>query len=528
MNANEYFEQHTLDQEFIKTTFGVSWSEDKITIPIYDKDGKLLYCKYRHLNTTNKFSFDTGNHPTLFCLHKIKDNNTIVLCEGEPDCMKLWQEKIPAVTSTGGVAKFDEEMAQQLAGKTVYILFDNDEAGQKRVMSASQKLMNVGCKVKIVGLSKDIKDVCEHFGAGKTKEELVVSISKALTPNEWWKLNKPEDFKTITAQELRSMEFPKDQWLIDRIIPREGFCFIFGAEGTGKSFTALSIAKALSEGKDWLDKFKTDKQCKVLFIDKENPKQMTSRRLASFEVSGENIVWVKYPEKLQLVGEDGGFSDFAISLSEEVKAENIDLIIIDSFVDLMVGNENAADDVQKFFDAIRQLFPNKSILALHHENKPSAGTFKSDAQRTRGSSNINAQTTVQFRIEAISSSKTEFSLKQTKARDAQKLDKFLLEMNVRQNEDETTDVTGLTYKGEMLEADDKITKAREIIQELLSNSPVASKKEITEACSSSGIGERTIERTLKIMTDEGVVDGAKNGRENTYFLTNSVKTDELL
>ena len=119
-------------------------------------------------------------------------------------------------------------------------------------------------------------------------------------------------------------------------------------------------------------------------------------------------------EKLQVTDPQGNFSEFMLALAEEVKNENIEFIVIDSFVDLMVGNENAANDVQKFFDAMRQLFPSLSILSLHHESKPAPGTFKNDAQRTRGSSNINAQTTTQFRIEILQKSKTEFTLKQTK------------------------------------------------------------------------------------------------------------------
>jgi hypothetical protein len=181
--------------------------------------------------------------------------------------------------------------------------------------------------------------------------------------------------------------------------------------------------------------------------------------------------------------------------------------------------------VQKVFDALRQLFPNKSILALHHESKPAPGAFKTDAQRTRGSSNINAQTTTQFRIEALPKSKTEFSLRQTKARDAQKLDRFLLEMDIRHNEDQTTDVIGLIYKGEMLDAEDKMGKAREIIEEILGTSSMMTRKELIDICTAEGIGDKTTTRTIKVMSEEKVIDEVQKGKEKAYFLTNSVKTD---
>ena len=43
-------------------------------------------------------------------------------------------------------------------------------------------------------------------------------------------------FGCITADELRAIEFPPEQWLVNNVIYSEGFCFIYGAEGTGKSF----------------------------------------------------------------------------------------------------------------------------------------------------------------------------------------------------------------------------------------------------------------------------------------------------
>ena len=103
MTPQEYFQSHSLNEEYIKKNFAVTWDENKITIPIYGEDKKLLYCKYRHLTGDTKFTFDKGGHPALFPIYKILDLDSVVLCEGEPDTMRLWQEGIPAVTATSGV-----------------------------------------------------------------------------------------------------------------------------------------------------------------------------------------------------------------------------------------------------------------------------------------------------------------------------------------------------------------------------------------------------------------------------------------
>ena len=161
----------------------------------------------------------------------------------------------------------------------------------------------------------------------------------------------------ITADELRSIVFPPEQWLINNVIYSEGFCFIYGAEGTGKSFVTLSLAQAVSSGTDWLGHFKVPQASKVMFIDKENPMSMLARRVKGLGLAGENISWVRCPEGLQLTDGKGNITPFAQALADKAEAEEIGLIVIDSFIDLIIGNENVAGDTQVFFDTVRKLFP---------------------------------------------------------------------------------------------------------------------------------------------------------------------------
>lgn len=542
MTAEQYFTNHSLTPSFVKERLGWNWNDAVITIPVYNQSGNHLYNKIRHLDyeekkaadiKTSKFSFDpTGNHPALYCIHKVAKAEQVVLCEGEPDCAQLWQNGIPAVTSTGGVGKFDPVMAQMLAGKEVFICLDTDEAGQDNIMDIARTLLETEVKVKIIDLPAEVKDVCEYFATGKTKEEFLSLISNSKTPGEWWSLHKPEEFTTMTAEELLTTEFPKNPWLIERILPKEGFCFIIAAEASYKTFITLDIALSLAVGKNWLNQetFKVKRPGRVLFIDKENPMEMIQRRIKGLGYSGEalkNIRWVKYPEKLQLIDNEGNPSEFMISLGTEVTENNIDLIVVDSFVDLMIGNENAADDTQAFFNIFRQIFPGRSFVTLHHENKPSQGLFRSDSQRTRGSSNLNAQCMTMFRIELVAKSKTEITIKQTKSRDSQKLDKFLIEARVETSEDGQIYVAGFDYKGVILDSeDDKVTEAQTGIEEMFSASPTLSKQEILDICSGQGISGSTVDRTIKKMIKEGIMDvipDSSDKRKNNYILINSVK-----
>ncbi len=331
----------------------------------------------------------------------------------------------------------------------------------------------------------------------------------------------------ITADELRAIEFPPEQWLVNNIIYSEGFCFIYGAEGTGKSFITLSLAQAVASGTDWLGKVKVPQATKVMFIDKENPMSMLARRIKGLGVAGENISWVRCPEGLQLTDGKGNITPFAQALADKAEAEEIGLIVIDSFIDLITGNENVAGDTQVFFDTIRRLFPQKAILVLHHENKPAPGVFRSDAQRTRGSSNINAQTVTQFRLEAVAKSKTDLTLKQTKARDAQKLDKFMIRMIVEPDGEETK-VTGFEYVGIVDEAEDpkKSAEVESMVEEMLADTTTVRRTEIIEMGKSRGMSQRTIIRAIKNMVEVGQITEDKVGRFVFYSWKDSVKSED--
>jgi len=527
-NMENYAKEHDLDLQYAEKEFGLNYDENRFHLPVKDFDGNVAFTKTRYFDCEKgpKYKNSLGAKVTLFNYLNIKDKQSIVICEGEIDCIKLMQEGIPAVSSTGGAGIFVDTWVDLLASKDIALCYDNDDAGR----SATRKLFEKFPNAKAIELPKNVKDVCEYFVAGNDSSGFLKL--KCLTVQEWKTVNRPKEHNIITAGDLEVMKIPEFSWLIENIIYSEGFAFIYGAEGTGKSYIALSMAKAIITGKPWLDKFPTRKG-NVLFLDKENPTSMIKKRLKGLGMTKkylgddvENIHWLEYPEKFQLSDFEGGASDFALALSEIVVEKEIDLIIIDSFVDLVVGSENSSADTQAFFNAIRELFPQIAYLPLHHENKPSQGVSRSDSQRMRGSSNINAQTFTMFRLEAVAKSKTEMTLKQTKARDSLKLDKFMIRMRIKPLLNGQTTVSGFEYMGEVEDTDDasKSGEVREAINNLISEKGNVGRKDILTA----GIGsERTIQRVLKSMLETGEIAETRKGREKIYSASMFKKNEEI-
>jgi KaiC/GvpD/RAD55 family RecA-like ATPase len=61
--------------------------------------------------------------------------------------------------------------------------------------------------------------------------------------------NTDTEFRLLTREEL--FRLPALEWLIEKVVPRSGVAMIYGQMSVGKSFLALAMAAAVSEGKSW-------------------------------------------------------------------------------------------------------------------------------------------------------------------------------------------------------------------------------------------------------------------------------------
>lgn len=199
-----YLSDHGIDEKSINK-FGLVETSNKVTIPIRGKNNEFLYNKYRHINPKGwaKFSFDRGSHPTLFNSSVLTELILdLVICEGEPDCIRLDQEGINAVCGTGGAMLFPEEWVEQITTEGVFICMDNDPAG----VMATTNLIDLFPKARIISLPEGYKDICEYF-KDYTKAQFIELMRQSKTKKEWEKEHDENaidisQFKPLTVQEL--------------------------------------------------------------------------------------------------------------------------------------------------------------------------------------------------------------------------------------------------------------------------------------------------------------------------------------
>lgn len=163
----------------ILSEFNVHWGSSPImgpciVIPVHDQDNNFVFNKYRRnptQNITPKYMYDKGGHVTLYGYWKAKEEKSILITEGEFDCLVAWSANIPAVTSTGGANSFQEDWVSLLADKEVTLCFDNDSAGGHGM--AKVLMMIPHAYILFLPDRPGIKDITDYVASGGNLAELV-------------------------------------------------------------------------------------------------------------------------------------------------------------------------------------------------------------------------------------------------------------------------------------------------------------------------------------------------------------------
>lgn len=162
------FEQKTILE------FELGWNGSRYTIPVRDDRGELVNVRQYKLNAGNHDKMlNLPGHGTarLYRPDILRDNEDIVVTEGETDCILLNQLGIPAITHTAGAATFRPNWAGEFSDKNVWICYDADEAGRKGAAKAEQIIRSYAKNVYVMQMPEtskgaDVTDFIHKEGHG--------------------------------------------------------------------------------------------------------------------------------------------------------------------------------------------------------------------------------------------------------------------------------------------------------------------------------------------------------------------------
>ncbi len=234
----------------------------------------------------------------------------------------------------------------------------------------------------------------------------------------------------ITINELMKMDIPELEFWVDNLVPKNMIVLIAGAPESLKSFTCQHIAFSCSQGLKVFGKKRTEKS-RVLYIDSENNISINKTRYSKLAKGAglteleDNITFIL----------DKAYDLNSLTTSQKlelikiIKTVKPDIIVFDSLVRFMIGDENSVQSVRGVFKTTKELmklYPFTAIF-IHHTRKSGQ---EGEPQDIRGSGDILGAVDYAFTMRR---KKGKFILKHAKSRIGPRLKDIYLELKEEDN-----------------------------------------------------------------------------------------------
>lgn len=195
--------------------------------------------------------------------------------------------------------------------------------------------------------------------------------------------NTNQPLSSFSLSDLLVKEFSESEWLIDKLVPKNGITCLAGKPGVGKSFLTLYLAKVLTTKTSLFGKFKSLPST-VCILSKEDPQQLIQKRIKLLGFD-ENLPVVFSDDMTALCNNEQQLQ----RLRELIQRTKSDVLIVDSFIRVVGGDENLSKDVTKVHEVFKKLTQEGvTVIFTHHQGKEDAR--QSGIDKPRGSSDIGA------------------------------------------------------------------------------------------------------------------------------------------
>ena len=140
-------------------------AKTSIKIPYFDKDGDEIITRYRNkLKGDDQFKWGKGTKVHLYGLWRLveaKENNFILIVEGESDCHTLWYNEVPAIGVPGAGNWNEERDAHHLKHiPNIYFVMEPDEGGKTLFKKLNQSRLR--SRIGVIKL-KGYKDASKMY-----------------------------------------------------------------------------------------------------------------------------------------------------------------------------------------------------------------------------------------------------------------------------------------------------------------------------------------------------------------------------
>lgn len=189
----------------------------------------------------------------------VHEGREILLCEGEKDADRLRDLGF----STSSFKDWKPEFNEFIKSARVVLLTDHDESGIKQSQDAARRIFESVVSLKVVdpfaseelpaGHGKDISDWIDTLiDSGGDGDQVCESLSTLIENAQGWKPNEPANEtkpRTLAVTRMSDVVVEPINWLWNPYLAIGTFSILEGEEGVGKTYVALALAAAVSNGR---------------------------------------------------------------------------------------------------------------------------------------------------------------------------------------------------------------------------------------------------------------------------------------
>jgi len=460
----------------------------------------------------------------------LKRGEPLYITEGEKDADALG---LCATTSPGGAGKWRDEYAESLRGAEVVVVADKDAPGRAHAQTVARSCSATARMVKVLELpGAHVKDASDWLSVGGAKAELErmadeapdwAPVGVAFEANADEALGPEDDLRMRSWREieLRAALDPPEH-LVDEILMAGDTLLIHGYTGAKKSITALELALAIERATPFLGHVAT-RRAHVGICDEESEERRLGGRLPLL-ARGHDIA--TDDDVLPVFAVGSGLrldTDAGIErIYQIVRANGLDVLIVDTLIRVHQLDENVARDMAVLFMRVRalkrrvhdELGRTLTVILIHHAPKPRPMGGNSAETMARGSGDILGQVdTALYLRNTADPGRIVFEF--SKNRWGPEGVKFLV--TVEGGDDRLR----LVYAGEAADALGKGEQAHAYIVSTLIAAPDQElpRKDLLAGRTVAKVAERTLVDALKAMKEAGEVETRLSGRAAFYRLT---------
>lgn len=380
-----------------------------------DADGNPSFYKNRFEPKTFSISRPNGSggyisclgdvEPILYNLPEVLDADLVFVVEGEKDADSLNGIGITATTNFDGAGKWRDSYTQDLKGKTVAIIPDDDEAGRKHAELVARNLSGKAAAVKILTLPNPagVKgfDVSDWLALQSDQNESANQLLlMADTAPEWTPpaesepaTDTPSGFQFIHNADILA-DLKPIEWRIGDILTDHALYYNFGDPGHFKTFIELDRLLCIASGIDYHGH--KVKQGTVFYICGEGW-QGIGRRIAAWHIAhrtkAADVPFFVSRTPTQLMDLEA-IQDVRRAVDAMAKQYGPPAIVhIDTLArNFGEGDENATKDMNKAISNLDKAFLNDLCRGLTHH------TGHANKDRARGAMALHGAADGAFRI----------------------------------------------------------------------------------------------------------------------------------